>query len=139
MRLAETSVCPQIRHGAGTSTAASASTAFRMITEALLLVRLTRDASALPEASEGTKLRTEIYGTEALDRCGCGTPIRMRADAKFKKEVLQQALLHLFLAGDAIAGPRHSFQALLLKFLMAGHAFAETVVFDARQSVVHEL
>jgi hypothetical protein len=95
-------------------------------------VKIARDASAIVKASAGTKIPTEIYGMEALDRCRPGTPVRMRADAKFKREVLQQALLHLFLAGDAIAGPRHSFQALLLEFLMAGHAFAETVVLDAR-------
>jgi hypothetical protein len=79
------------------------------------------------------ELRTEIYGIKGLDRCGWAHRRSERlANTKVEKEALQQALLHLFLAGDAVAGPRHSFQTLLLKFLVAGDAFAETVVFDAR-------
>ena len=61
MRLAVMSVCPQIRQGAGKSTAATASTAFRMITEALLTERVRRDATPIAQANEEIKLRTEIY------------------------------------------------------------------------------
>src|SRR6204780_5845503 len=61
MRLAVMSVCPQIRQGAGKSTAATASTAFRMITEALLTERARRDATPIAQASEEIKLRTQIY------------------------------------------------------------------------------
>ena len=61
MRLAAKSVWPQIRQGAGKSTAATASTAFRMITEALLTERVRRKATSLEAASEAMKLRTQIY------------------------------------------------------------------------------
>ncbi len=50
---------------------------------------------------------------------------------------LQNALLHFFLAGEAVTGPGHSFEAFLLKLLMARDAFAETIIFDASQGVVH--
>jgi hypothetical protein len=61
MRLAVVSVWPQIRQGAGKSTAATASTAFRIITEALLTERVRRKVTSLEPASEGMKLRTQIY------------------------------------------------------------------------------
>jgi hypothetical protein len=61
MRLAVVSVWPQIRQGAGKSTAATASTAFRIITEALLTERVRRKATPLESASEEMKLRTQIY------------------------------------------------------------------------------
>jgi len=61
MRLAVMSVWAQIRQGAGKSTAATASTAFRMITEALLTERVRRDATPIAQANEEIKLRTQIY------------------------------------------------------------------------------
>jgi hypothetical protein len=61
MRLAVVSVWPQIRQGAGKSTAATASTAFRIITEVLLTERVLGKVTSLEPASEGMKLRTQIY------------------------------------------------------------------------------
>ena len=55
------------------------------------------------------------------------------------KHELQQALLRLFLAGDAVTGPGHSFEALLLQFLVAGNAFAKRAVLNAGERVVHQL
>jgi hypothetical protein len=64
--------------------------------------------------------------------------MNLKSKTSFVENVgLQYALLHFFLAGKAIPSPRHGFQTLLLKFLMARDAFAETIVFDASQGVVH--
>jgi hypothetical protein len=52
---------------------------------------------------------------------------------------LEQPLLRFFLAGYAVARPRHGFEALLLKFLMAGNAFAERAILDACECVVDQL
>src|SRR5271154_1365767 len=46
---------------------------------------------------------------------------------------LEDSLLLLFLAGDAVTRTRHSFQALLLQLLMAGATFAKFFVLDSRQ------
>jgi hypothetical protein len=108
-----------------------------MITEASLTERERGKVTSLRPAGEGMKLRTQIYAKIF--------PIALRdwadesdwQDSSGENGGLQNALFHFFLAGEAITSPRHGFQALLLKFLMARDAFAETVVFDASQSVVH--
>ena len=86
------------------------------------------------------ELRTEIYGIKGLDRCGWAHRRSERlANTKVEKEALQQALLHLFLAGDAVAGPRHCFQALLLEFLVTGNALAECALTNPRERIVDKL
>src|SRR5580658_6099820 len=45
----------------------------------------------------------------------------------------EQALFLLFLASDAVTGPRHCFQALLLQLLMAGNALAEFASANPRE------
>ena len=50
-----------------------------------------------------------------------------------RKTRLQNSLLLLFLASDAVTRPRHSFQALLLQFLVAGATFAKFFVLDSRK------
>src|SRR6266481_5802528 len=45
--------------------------------------------------------------------------------------MLQQALLHLFLAVDAVLGPRHSFKPLLLHFFLTVRADAVFIGLDA--------
>ena len=51
---------------------------------------------------------------------------------------LESSLLLLFLAVDAVAGPRHSFEAFLGKFLVALLAFAVSSVLDAFEGGVDE-
>ena len=52
---------------------------------------------------------------------------------------LQEPLLLLFLAGDAITRPRDGLEALLLELLMAGDALTESLIVDAPQSFVDQL
>src|SRR6266576_1267104 len=52
---------------------------------------------------------------------------------------LQQALLHLLLARDAVLGPRHGFQPLLLHLLLAVRADAILVFLDALQSGINQV
>jgi hypothetical protein len=55
-----------------------------------------------------------------------------------KPGALEEPLLHFFLADDAVASPRHRFETLLLKFLMARDALSEAIVpIDSRQSIIH--
>src|ERR1700693_2651686 len=117
MRLAFVSGWRQMRHGAGKSTAASASSASRMITDALLTARVSRRYSI-----SGRKESRSFRGRRLLPE--------MRTRRAF---LLKQSLLHFFLAAKAVAGPRHRFQALLLKLFVAGDAFAERAVFDPRK------
>jgi hypothetical protein len=75
-------------------------------------------------------------------RCFDSSPFGFRADVSVANERtkrgLQKPLFHFFLADDAIASPWHCFETLLLKFLMAGDAFAKTVVLvDPRQRIIH--
>ena len=55
-----------------------------------------------------------------------------------RKMRLQNSLLLLFLAGDAVTRPRHSFEALLLQFLVAGATFAELFVLNSRERSFNE-
>ena len=48
-------------------------------------------------------------------------------------------MILLFLAFDAVAGPRHGFQPLLLDFLLAFHALAVRAFFHTFQSLSHKL
>jgi hypothetical protein len=52
---------------------------------------------------------------------------------------LELALFHFFLAGDAVAGPRHGFETFLREFFVAGGAFAKALFANARERIVHEL
>jgi hypothetical protein len=54
-------------------------------------------------------------------------------------ELLQRALLLLFLAAQAIASPGHRFQAFLLQLFVARRTLAEGRIADANQRVVHQL
>src|SRR5580704_5478885 len=51
-------------------------------------------------------------------------------------ERLQKALFVLFLAGCAVAGPRHSFQPFLLQLGFAVHAGPKSIVADAVERFV---
>src|SRR5208282_943562 len=51
---------------------------------------------------------------------------------------LQLPLLRLFLAGNAIPRPRHSFEPLLLQLFVARIALAVRAVLDTRQRVIHQ-
>jgi len=108
---------------------------------------------------EGSSIRRDDKGSAAISRdVGCGAegasgaeahkedewvtswlnPRPTKLHASFS-EPLEEALLLLFLAGDAVAGPGNGLEALLLKLLMAGDTFAEGTVADAREGVVHQL
>src|SRR5260370_1802459 len=54
----------------------------------------------------------------------------------FTSRRLQESLLVLLLAGDAVAGPRHGFEALLLKLILAVGAEAVVVFLDAAERLV---
>src|SRR5260370_18878101 len=54
----------------------------------------------------------------------------------FTSRRLQESLLVLLLAGDAVAGPRHGFAALLLKLILAVGAEAVVVFLDAAERLV---
>jgi len=51
----------------------------------------------------------------------------------------EQALLSLFLALDAVASPRHGFEALGVDLLAAGDAFSEAAFADAGESAIHHI
>ena len=51
----------------------------------------------------------------------------------------QQSLLEFLLALDAVARPRHSFQALGVDFFAAVDTLSEAAFADARQSFIHHL
>ena len=87
MRLAVMSVWAQIRQGAGKSTAATASTAFRMITEALLTERVRRDATPIAQANEEIKLRTQIYAIDSTWIDGLGRSVSRIGESEIKEGV----------------------------------------------------
>jgi hypothetical protein len=70
------------------------------------------------------------------------SPFGFRADVSMANEGtkrgLEKPLFHFFLADDAVASPRHCFETLLLKFLMAGDAFPKAIVLvDPREGIIH--
>lgn len=56
-----------------------------------------------------------------------------------RRRLLQQPLFLLFLAFDAVAGPRHSFEAFLLQFFLALDAQSEGPFANALQGFVNQL
>src|SRR5712692_10992212 len=59
-----------------------------------------------------------------------------RVAGAFTSRRLQESLLVLLLAGNAVAGPRHGFEALLLKLILAVGAEAVVVFLDAAERLV---
>jgi hypothetical protein len=55
---------------------------------------------------------------------------------QFRGSGSEEPLLVFFRAGNAVAGPRHGFQALLLKFLFALSARAVLILFDSPERFV---
>jgi hypothetical protein len=50
---------------------------------------------------------------------------------------LEQAFFGFFLALDAMAGPRHGFEALGVDLFAAGDAFSEAAFTNTRESAIH--
>ena len=69
----------------------------------------------------------------------CGRTVEFGLKTRIERKNLEQALFHFFLAGETVTGPGYVFQALLLELLMAGDSFAEAIIFDASQGVIHQL
>src|SRR5271168_1320685 len=64
-------------------------------------------------------------------------PVKKRGITNFFG--LQLPLFRFFLAGNAVACPRHSFEALLLQFLVTGIALAVAAVFNAVQRLIDQV
>jgi|SRR6516162_7901173 len=58
---------------------------------------------------------------------------------KLRPGSFQQSLLHLFLAGDTVAGPRHCFEALGIDLVTAGNTLPEAAFADTFQSAFYHL
>ena len=54
-------------------------------------------------------------------------------------DFLEQAFLHFFLTGDAVLGPRHRFEPLLLHFFLAVGANAVLILLDPLESRVNQI
>src|ERR1022692_1404984 len=115
MRLAFVSAWPQMRHGPGNTIDASASSAPFKITDALLT-----------EMPPETLLQIRRRG-------------KRHERAEGYRRGLEQAFFFLFLAGEAVAGPGHGLEALLLQLLVAGHTFTERIVLHPRERFLDQL
>jgi hypothetical protein len=134
MRLAVSRVAAQILQGAGNRTAARALMAVRNITRVGCWCDV---AHTTRRVATGVDNKTTDARTIRTRVC---TPVTSRSKPEEMNFVrLQLPLLRFFLARDAIARPRHGFQALLLQLFVAGIAIAVAAVFNTVQGLIDQV
>jgi hypothetical protein len=153
-RLARVSSRSQIRHPAGESALTSASPASAIQPRTPLRRATAATPDEIPSATQPELSSSSTFTERRNVRLGnldfehasepAGRNVQISAtqgESRVQpyRGSLQQPLLHLLLARDAVLGPRHSFQPLLLHLFLAVRANAIVIRLDTLQRRVNHV